>query len=205
MRPSRSLAAIAAAALCACAPAASAHAPSTTVADFHAGFLHALTSLEHVLAFTALGLFAGHQGSRAQPALLVLAAALLAGAALGLSAPPFAPVDLANLASGVLFGLLVAAAVALPTTAVYLLAALAGLTHGYANGVALAPPLKPWLYVPGVAMAGLLVAVYGCVIVDCVQRRNRGWMAIAVRVAGSWIAAIGILVLGLSARPLLAA
>jgi urease accessory protein len=193
------------AALCACAAPARAHVPAMTLGDFYAGLLHPLTSLEHVLAFVGFALLAGQQGARAQASVLVFPAALLAGTALGVSAPPFAAIDLANLASVVLFGLLVAMAISLPVPVVCTLAALGGLVHGYANGVALASSMTPWLYVPGVAFAGLVVATYGFVILDFIGRRNSAWMPVAVRVAGSWIAAIGILVLGLGARPLLSA
>lgn len=182
---------------------AQAHAPSSTVGDFYAGALHPLTSLEHVLAFIAFGLLGGQQGERAQPAVLIFAAALIAGAALARVSPALPAIDLVNIGSAVILGLLVAAAFRLPLAVLYAIAAIFGLTHGYSNGAAMMAPLKPWLYLPGVGLSGLLVAAYGFVILDWVARRNSTWMPIAVRVAGSWIAAIGILVLGVTARSLL--
>ena len=188
---------------CICAGPAQAHAPSATVGDFYAGLLHPLTALEHILAFIALGLLGGRQGQRAQPVVLIFSAALLSGALLALILPALPLVDLINLASAVLLGLLVAAALSMPLPLLYTIASILGLTHGFANGDAIVPPLKPWLYLPGVALSGLLVVAYGFVATDFAQRRNAGWMSIALRVIGSWIAAIGILVLGLSAKSLL--
>ncbi len=183
---------------------AHAHAPSADVGDVYAGLLHALTSIEHVLAFAALGLLGGRHGRPAQPMILLFAMALAVGAMLGLSGPALRAVDLTNLASSVLLGALVAFAAALPPAALYVLTALFGASHGYANGDALAAPISPWLYVPGVAIAGLLVVAYGFALQDFVERRRTGWLHIAVRVAGSWIAAVGLLVFAIKLRTMLA-
>jgi urease accessory protein len=88
---------------------------------------------------------------------------------------------------------------------VYLALALVfGLSHGFANGTAVTPLVKPYLFIPGVGLAGLVVTGYGVIMTDYVQRRKVGWMTIAVRVAGSWIAAIGLLVLATSWKRLIA-
>jgi urease accessory protein len=58
--------------------------------------------------------------------------------------------------------------------------------------------MKAYLFILGVGLAGLVVTGYGLVVTDYVLRKNVGWMRIAVRVAGSWIAAIGMLVLATS-------
>ena len=63
--------------------------------------------------------------------------------------------------------------------------------------------IKPYLFIPGVGLAGLVVTGYGMIMTDYVLRRKVGWMTIAVRVAGSWIAAIGLLVLATSWKRLL--
>jgi urease accessory protein len=64
---------------------------------------------------------------------------------------------------------------------------------------------KPYLYIPGVALAGLAVTAYGLMVTDYLLRRKADWIHIAVRVAGSWIAAIGILVLATSGAAILRA
>jgi hypothetical protein len=69
---------------------------------------------------------------------------------------------------------------------------------------ALTQPIKPYLFIPGLGLAGLMLSGYALIAVDWVLRQKYAWMRIAVRVLGSWIAAIGILVLAASAKTLLA-
>ena len=69
---------------------------------------------------------------------------------------------------------------------------------------ALTQPIKPYLFIPGLGLAGLMLSGYALIAVDWVLRQKHGWMRIAVGVLGSWIAAIGILVLAASAKTLLA-
>jgi hypothetical protein len=47
-----------------------------------------------------------------------------------------------------------------------------------------------------------VVTAYGFITTDWLLRRKIGWVRIALRVAGSWIAAIGILVLAVIWRTL---
>jgi urease accessory protein len=107
-------------------------------------------------------------------------------------------VDFTNIRSTLVLGALIAVAVPLPTPVYVGLALLFGLSHGYANGLAITALIKPYLFVPGLGLAALAVTGYGVVITDYVLRRKVGWMTIAVRVAGSWTAAIGLLVLATS-------
>jgi urease accessory protein len=191
------------------APAAHAHSSVKGVGDFYAGFLHPLTALEHVLPFLALGMLCGQQGQRAQVALPLFWIALMAGATAALWLPGLAGVDLINILSALILGALIAAAFPLPGPVYIALALVFGLSHGYANGTAMAGGtavtalIKPYLFIPGVGLAGLVVTGYGMIMTDYVLRRKVGWMTIAVRVAGSWIAAIGLLVLATSWKRLL--
>jgi urease accessory protein len=179
---------------------AHAHSAAKGIGDFYAGALHPLTSLEHLLPFLAFGILAGQQGQKAEPVLAAFAAALLAGATLSLWLPGTPWVSVANLASSVAFGGLVALARPLPAAPFYAIAIGFGLTHGFANGEGMAKGGKPYLFIPGVALAGLFVTAYGLIATDWLLRRKTGWVTIALRVAGSWIAAIGILVLAVGSR-----
>ena len=183
---------------------AHAHSSIKGVGDFYAGFLHPLTALEHVLPFLALGILCGQQGARAQAALPVFWVALMLGATVALWVPGLPGVDFTNILSALILGGLIAAAFPLPSPVYLALALVFGLSHGYANGTAITPLVKPYLFIPGVGLAGLVVTGYGVIMTDYVLRRKIGWMTIAVRVAGSWIAAIGLLVLATSWKRLLA-
>ena len=47
----------------------------------------------------------------------------------------------------------------------------------------------------GLALAGLMLTTSG---VGCMRRLQRPWMSVGFRVIGSWIAAVGVLMLGLN-------
>jgi urease accessory protein len=187
--------------------AASAQAHSTVkgVGDLYAGLLHVLTGLEHVLPFVALSLLAGQRGLKAQAeaVLLVFPVALMAGAAAALWLPPVPGLMFFNMASAILLGGLVASAWPLPATVFYGLVVVFGISHGFANGEAISGSIKAYLFILGIGLAGLAVLAYGTLMVDFLLKRKTGWITIAVRVAGSWIAAIGVLVLATAGKSML--
>jgi urease accessory protein len=169
--------------------------PMTGVGDFYAGMLHPITAIECVLPMIALGLLAGQQSRRAAIGMLVsfpLACGL--GAALGLIIPVSPYVTVINTAAMAALGTLVALNRPLPLPLSVGLSVVLGLTIGWANGVELTTETSPYRFIPGLALAGLLLVSYG---IGLVRRLNVPWARIGVRVAGSWIAAVGILVLGL--------
>ena len=184
--------------------AAHAHSTFAGIGDFYAGVLHPLTALEHVLAFFAFGLLSGQHAERSRPVLPLFSLALLPGAVLALGGSGAAAVDLLNVFSLSLFGALIAVGRPLPMPVYGGLGVLFGATHGYANGLAIVPPVEWYAFIPGVGLAGLAVTAWGFVVADYLQRKNVGWLRIAVRVAGSWIAAIGLLVVATSWRQLAA-
>lgn len=188
------------------AGAATAHAHSSAkgIGDFYAGFLHPLTAPEHVIPFFALGILAAQQAPRGQISLPVFWIALMAGAALALVAPAIPGVAFANILSALVLGGLIALYKPLPAIALFVLAAAFGLTHGHANGEAITNGIRFYLFIPGLALAALAASGYGLVFTDWLLRRKTGWITIAVRVAGSWIAAIGMLVLAGSWKTLTA-
>jgi urease accessory protein len=188
------------------AASADAHSTVKGVGDLYAGLLHVLTALEHVLPFIALSLLAGQRGlkARAEAVLLVFPVALMAGAACALWLPPVPGLAFFNVASAILLGGLVAAAWPLPGAVFYGLVVIFGVSHGFANGEAISGSIKAYLFILGIGLAGLAVLAYGTLMVDFLLRRKAGWITIAVRVAGSWIAAIGVLVLATAGRSMLA-
>jgi urease accessory protein len=185
------------------ATCAYAHTAAKEVGDFYAGFLHPVTALEHVLSFVGLGLLVGQQGKRVASGILVFSCTLMMGAASALWMATVPYVSVLNILSAVLLGLLVAAAWPLPIAVVYGIALVFGLSHGFANGTAITAPIRPYLFIPGIGLAGLIVPAWAMIIADFALSQKLGWMNIAVRVAGSWIAAIGILVLAISGGAIL--
>jgi urease accessory protein len=185
---------------------AEAHSTVKGVGDLYAGLLHVLTGLEHVLPFIALSLLAGQRGlkAHAESVLLFFPIALMVGAASALWLQPPPGLAFFNIASAILLGALVAFAWPLPRIVFYALVIAFGLSHGFANGEAISGNMKAYLFILGIGLAGVAVLAYGMLMVDFLLRRNLGWITIAVRVAGSWIAAIGVLVLATAGKALLA-
>lgn len=181
--------------------AAFAHDLSDRYGVFLDAAIHPLTEIDHVLAFFALGLLAGQQGT---PAARRSVAAFIAGLLLGVVLSTILPVSPdalrflggLNLASLFVLGALAAAALRLPSWLVAFLAALFGASHGLENGLDLAGALSV-LSAVGILAAGLVAAAPVAVLV---VRLRAGWQRVAVRVAGSWVAAIGLIVLGLRFR-----
>ena len=169
--------------------------PMAGVGDFYAGMLHPLTAIEFVLPMVALSLLAGQQGRDAAIAiLLTFPLTLMLGAAAALALPLPHAVVWANLGLMAVLGLLVAAARPMPLPVSSGLSAFLGVTIGWANGAEIAGQVSPLRFIPGLALAGLLLVTYG---IGCVRRLQAPWMRVGFRVLGSWIAAVGILVLGL--------
>ena len=72
-----------------------------------------------------------------------------------------------------------------------------GLTQGCANGVGLAQAQSGALGMAGIASALFVVVA---LLAGPVVALRAAWARVVVRVAGSWIAAIGLLMLGWTVR-----
>ena len=97
----------------------------------------------------------------------------------------------------ILLGGLVAADRRLPLTVVIGLAAVLGATHGLGNGREVNAAKGGML-----AMAGIVCALFVLVSLPAGQVASvrAHWARVVVRVVGSWIAAIGLLMLGWETR-----
>ena len=172
-----------------------AHAVDQRFGNFYGGCLHPLTALEHVLPLLALGLWCGQQGTaEARRCIAAFLGGWLIGLAAGMLWDPSPTVGWLNRGSLLATGLLVAGAVRLPQPAVASLAGLLAITHGFENVAEVRQVVVPWLFLPGVFLSGLTLQLLpAAVAVKC----DAGRLQLAVRVAGSWIAAVGLLWLGL--------
>jgi urease accessory protein len=187
-----------AAALAAMLPgSAEAHLATTRFGDFYGGALHLTTAPEHALALLALGLLTGLQDPR--NGRWVIAAAplgLLAGAAAAVLLPLGMPATAVAMALLTALGLLAALAWRVPLLPLAGLGLVVGLLHGYQNGLAVTEATVAVLFVLGIVAGGLVcLAVIAAGAVAA--RQQVAWGAIGLRAGGSWIAAIGVMMLGL--------
>lgn len=175
-----------------------AHLVNTPFGDFYGGVLHPLTALGHVLPMLALGLFAGFQPVRSgRWVLLAFPVGLLAGLGLAPWIPSLTPFSALNLASFIVLGALVASAWHLPRWALIGLSLVFGIGHGYENGLAMTETTNATLFVAGVATAGYIVVALIAAAISFLAR-ERPWFRLSVRAAGSWIAAVGVMLMGVS-------
>lgn len=174
-----------------------AHLVTTGLGPVYDGITHFFLTPEDLIPALALALLAGLRGpDHGRTALLAVPAAWLAGGLAGLAWPQGASLSFTT-ASFLVVGGLVAADAPLPRRATGALAVLLGLLHGFLNGEALAPPGPGAPGLLGVAAAlFVLVALASALVVSL----RPAWARVAVRVAGSWIAATGLLLLGWSLR-----
>ncbi|BCH31750.1 hypothetical protein MesoLjLc_36800 [Mesorhizobium sp. L-8-10] len=168
-----------------------AHAPLDGVGDFYAGLLHPIIVPTELLAIAAIGLLLGFCGFKhCHYGIPALCGGLILGLAMGF-------IDVAEGAgSGLLVGIaLVAAAtvtagIGLPVA----VAAVLALVGGFAVGLDAQPETQsfPMAFLTGTATV-LSGTVVGLVVAAVVLSRDKFWQEVAVRVAGSWLTASGML------------
>jgi len=176
------------------APAAEAHLVTTGLGPLYDGISHFLVSFEDLLPVIAMALLAGLSGPRAgRRALFVLPAAWLAGGLAGFLTGAAAAGAWVAAFSALVLGLLVAADRRLPLAVVTSLAGALGLLHGWLNGAGIAAANREGLALLGIGGAVFVVVALLAAVAAAVQAQAA---RIAVRVAGSWIAAVGLLLVG---------
>jgi urease accessory protein len=180
-------------------PSAHAHLMNTGFGPFYDGLTHLFVTPEDLLPVIALGLLAGLRGPRLGRAVLfALPVAWLAGSAAGLLSAQQVTLPVAETIVTIALGGLLAADCPLPLAAIGGLAILLGLLHGILNGSEL--PKTPWY--GQISAAGVAAALFVLVSLLAGQAASVRvpWARVAVRVAGSWIVAIGLLMLGWAMR-----
>jgi urease accessory protein len=176
---------------------AEAHLVTTGLGPVYDGISHFALAPEDLIPVLALGLLAGLRGKEhGRRMLVVLPAAWLLGGLVGLAAGAPASTSVSWIPF-VLIGGLVATDVQLSVRVTMALSALLGLFHGYQNGAAMEQAGPGVLGLAGIA-ANVFVLV--TLIAAFVITLRADWTRIGVRVAGSWVAAIGLLLLGWTFR-----
>jgi urease accessory protein len=177
---------------------AHAHLMTTGFGPVYDGISHLFMTFDDLLPVVALALLAGLNGpSAGRRTLFTLPAAWLAGGIAGyLGSVALLPAGITSLSLLVL-GIFTAANLKLAPSIVTLLAAVLGIMHGWLNGAGIAVAGREASGLVGITAATFVLAALLSALVISLQRP---WTRIAVRVAGSWIAAIGLLLLGWSLR-----
>ena len=173
-----------------------AHSVNKRFGDFYGGMLHPLTAVEHLFPMIGISLLAGQQGpQRAQRILVSFPIGLLAGAIVANYQGPSLYVEWVNRISFVVVGILVAASMRIPVSGLVAIALCFGFTHGYENTADISQTVAMRMFVPGVLTSGFaLTAILAATAVTL----SVPWQQTAVRVAGSWIAAMGLLTIGVA-------
>ena len=176
-----------------CLPSYSfAHLVTTGLGPVYDGIGHLVMTPEDLIPVLALALLAGLRGAApGRRALFVLPLAWFAGGLIGVAVDGVPVVPVAPL-SILLLGVLVATDLKISNTVFTAVVLVVGFGHGVLNGVA----LKEGPAVLG--LIGIMVTLFVLValVSAFVVSLKQPWMRIVVRVAGSWIAAIGMLMFG---------
>jgi urease accessory protein len=178
--------------------AAQAHLVSTGLGPFYDGLSHFVLTPEDLLPALALALLVGLNGARAgRSTLFVLPAAWLAGGLAGLAWPMVSTIASLTIVSFLVLGAMVANDLKLRPGWSVALSVVLGVLNGFLNGSAMAGAKLGLAGLAG-AVSALFVVVALATALVVAQRAP--WARIAVRVAGSWVAAAGLLLLGWSLR-----
>jgi hydrogenase/urease accessory protein HupE len=194
----RRLAALGALGLALVPSSAEAHLATTGLGPVYDGISHLLLSPDDLVPVVAMALLAGLNGAAAgRRVLFALPVAWwlggLAGFGYGTEVLPGA----LTAVSFLVLGLLTALDRRLSEGAVTGLATVLGLLHGWLNGAGIAAAGRESLALVGIGAAVFVVVALGAALVVSLRA---GWQRIVVRVAGSWVAAIGLLLLGWAVR-----
>lgn len=175
-----------------------AHLVNTGLGPFYDGVSHLAMSPDDLLSALALALLAGLSGARAgRHILFLLPPVWLIGGLFGLRFEQEVSLALFSILSFLATGALVAWDRKLPLMLISGLTCCFGLLHGFLNGTAMAQAGGGFLALFGICLAVfVLTALFSGLVVSL----KAYWARITVRVAGSWIAAIGLLMLGWTYR-----
>ena len=181
------------------APLAFPHEAAFHVPAALAGAVNYVSGVEYVLGAIAMGLLAGQRGlSVIAVSLAALAMGLIGGAIASGYTVTVPYVDLTNLAAAAGVGVLVALRFPVGLTAVAAIGLLLGLAQGYSKGLAMYIDTPEILFIAGIVGACLSILALASALALAARA---SWQAIAVRAAGSWIAAISLIVLALEFSP----
>ena len=177
---------------------AEAHLVTTGLGPIYDGISHVLMSPDDLVPILAMAFLAGLNGPAAgRRTLFALTGAWVIGGVAGFYSGQSLLPGAAVAMSFLVLGVLTAVDRRLSPAIVSGLAVVVGMLHGWLNGAGIAESQRELLGLVGIAsVVFVLVALASAFVVSL----RTAWTRIAVRVAGSWIAAIGLLMLGWNLR-----
>ena len=176
-----------------------AHLVNTGLGPFYDGISHLAMSPDDLLTALALALLAGLSGARAgRNVLFLLPPVWLLGGLFGLRMAQEVSLPLFSVLSFLLNGALVDLDRTLPLLLISIFTWVFGFLLGFLYGTAMAARAGGGF----LALFGISLAVFVLVtlVSALVVSLRKYWARITVRVAGSWITAIGLLMLGWTYR-----
>jgi len=173
-----------------------AHLVTTGMGPVYDGIGHLLLTPEDLIPAIAVALYAGLRGKDpGRRTLFFFPLAWLMGGFAGLMATN-TPVFPIQILSFLLLGGLIAADLYLPDNIINVLVIAVGTIHGFYNGIAMegGPGVSGLFGISSILFA--LVAIGSALVISL----RTTWARVAVRVTGSWIVAVGLLMLGWMAK-----
>lgn len=158
---------------------AQAHTGIGEAAGWAHGMLHPFTGLDHLCAMIAVGLWARQSGGRAVwLAPLTFVGVMALGGLLGMNAIPVPFIEAGILASMLVLGVLIAAAIRLPLIAGLALVGFFALFHGYAHGAEMPHSASGFTYMLGFMLSAAALHLTGIGMANWLGRTG-GWLQLA--------------------------
>lgn len=169
-----------------------AHLVTTGLGPVYDGIGHLVMTPEDLIPVLTIAIYAGMRGaSPGRDALFTLPLAWFAGGLLGMFFAVLPPLPTPAI-SMLSLGVLIASDCKLSDRLFFVVVLVVGFIHGAFNGVALKEGAGVLGLVGIMTTLFVLVALFSALIVSL----KRPWTRVVVRVAGSWVAAIGMLMFG---------
>ncbi len=176
-------------------PAAALAHPGHGANDALTGWLHPFTGIDHLLAMFAVGVWAARSGRAAVwtlPAVFPLA--MIVGALLAVLRVALPAIEPMIAISVIVFGMLVAAGVRMPTLASALLVGLFAIFHGYAHASEAPASATMLPFALGFVAATIVLHLAGIAVGSCSERLAQAGQR-PMRILGSLITAAGAVLL----------
>ena len=175
---------------------AGAHLVTTGMGPVYDGIGHLLLTPEDLIPAVAVALYAGLRGKDpGRQTLFLFPLAWLIGGFAGLMVTSI-PVFPVQILSFLLLGGLIASDLRLPDNIITVIVIAVGTTHGFYNGIAMesGPGISGLFGISSILF--VLVAIAAALVISL----RAAWTRVVVRVTGSWIVAVGLLMLGWMAK-----